>query len=210
MFVHLNTHSVFSKMSGTATVQEIVAAAKKERFSHLALTEVNGMYGFIHFVQYAKDAGILPIAGANIITPRSDIILLAENQKGYENLCRLVSKVHHEPEIAANDLFSVHRDGLFVLAHLESDLAELVHLFPVSHLFVELRPGVEEHEARSLAEKFGLEIVATGDVYFLKKEDHRSHKILRAIANNTTLSHLSESDYKNPFRIFLKFNYPHC
>jgi len=202
MFTHLNTHSIYSKMSGTASFEEILRQAKKLNFSHLAMTEINGMYGFIRFVQTAKEYGIQPIAGTNIITPDIDLILLAENQTGYENICRLLSMVHDDHQITIQALFQSYRHGLFVLSHREETLTELVKTFPASHLFVELRPTITEQHAKKLAKRFGIEIVATGDVYFLDESDQSSHKILRAIEKNTTLSQLAADDIKDKYHYF--------
>ncbi|MCH7762185.1 MAG: DNA polymerase III subunit alpha [Candidatus Marinimicrobia bacterium] len=202
MFAHLNTHSIYSKMSGTATFQEILRRAKEFNFSHVAMTETNGMYGFIRFVQTAKDFGIQPIAGTNIITPGFDIILLAENQTGYENICRLLSMVHDEPKITIRTLFQKHQDGLFVLSHQQGTISELVKIFPSSHLFVELRPAITEQRAMKIAKQFGIDMVATGDVYFLEKSDQKSHKILRAIDKNATLSQLTKDDIKDKYHYF--------
>ncbi len=202
MFAHLNTHSIYSKMSGTAPFEKILHRAKEYHFTHLAITETNGMYGFIRFIQTAKDFGIKPIAGTNIITPGFDIILLAENQTGYENICRLLSRVHDEPAIPIHLLFQTFRDGLFVLSYRESVLKELVKIFPSSHLFMELRPMVSEQYATRVAKQFTIDIVATGDVYFLDQQDYFSHKILRAIDKNTTLSQLRKEDVKGKHHYF--------
>src|SRR3990172_7077603 len=83
MSSHLNVHSTYSKMSGTASPQVLIEQARACRMSHLALTEVNGLWGFIRFVQQARDNGILPIAGANVITEKDEAVLLVETQKGY-------------------------------------------------------------------------------------------------------------------------------
>jgi len=82
MFVHLNTHSTYSKMRGTASPQALLTQAKAAHQTHLALTEVNGLWGFIRFVQWAREVGIQPIAATNLLTPNFDLILLAENQYG--------------------------------------------------------------------------------------------------------------------------------
>ncbi|MCH8070027.1 MAG: DNA polymerase III subunit alpha [Candidatus Marinimicrobia bacterium] len=164
----------------------------------MALTEVNGLWGFIRFVQHAKAAEIHPIAGANLITADGEAILLAENQTGYENLCRIISKVHEDDTFPIAKVLRNHSEGLFVLSHHEETLNALSRFLPDSHLFVELRPGVSEAEARRMAKKFHLETVATGDVYFLTREDHTAHRILRAIENNTTLTHLDPKECKSP------------
>ena len=185
MFTSLNTHSIFSKMRGTASLRELLAQAVKYRMSHLALTEVNGIWGFIRFVQFAREFNIQSIAGVNIITDYDDVILLVENQQGYENMCRIISDVHDSRDVHVADLLKSRHDGLFVLAHEKHVLKKLVKLIPDTHLFVELRPGVEERTSKGLAKQFQLEIVATGDVYFLSPEDQPAYKVLR------TIEHLS-------------------
>lgn len=197
MFIHLNIHSNFSQMRGTATQQSLLTQAKKYGMQHLVLTETNGVWGFIRFVQHAKAADILPIAGTNIITAKDDVILLVENQTGYENLCRAISKVHDDNQQSLSSILSAGYSGLFFLAHQEKVLNELSQYIPDTNLFVELRPGVTETRAQQLAKRFKLEIVATGDVYFLKPEDQKAHRILRAIENNTTLSQLDPQEVKN-------------
>ena len=175
MFAHLNTHSVYSKMSGTATPGQLVARAESDRLSHIAFTEVNGLWGFIRFVQTAREQGILPIAGTNLITETGEAVLLAETQKGYENICFILSALHDYPDTSIHSLLESHRQDIFVLAYKEKTLKELSRLIPASHLFVELRPGIQELHARRLARQFGLETVVTGDVYFLHPDDAHTH-----------------------------------
>ncbi|MFC1527992.1 DNA polymerase III subunit alpha [Candidatus Neomarinimicrobiota bacterium] len=197
MFTHLNVHSNFSQMRGTATQQSLLAQTKKQGMRYLALTETNGVWGFIRFVQHARAADILPIAGANIITAKDDVILLVENQTGYENLCRAISKVHNDDKQPLSKILSAGYSGIFFLAHQEKALNELSQFIPDTNLFVELRPGITEIRVQQLAKQFKLEIVATGDVYFLNPEDQKSHLVLRAIENNTTLSQIDSKEVKN-------------
>ena len=184
-------------MRGLATQQALLTHAKKYGMSHLALTDTNGIWGFIRFVQHAKAADVKPIAGANIITDKDDVILLVENQPGYENLCRAISKVHDDDKQPLSEILSAGYSGLFFRAHQEKTLNELSQFIPDTNLFVELRPGTTEIRAQQLAKQFKLEIVATGDVYFLKPEDQKAHLVLRAIENNVTLSTLNLKDVKN-------------
>lgn len=148
MFIHLNVHSQFSPMRGTASQQALISAARKQHMSHLALTEVNGLWGFIRFVQHCHAANIAAIAGANVITAGHEFVLLVENQRGYENLCRILSAVHENAALSPDTLLDQRTSGLFVLAHREDTLRRLAALVPDTHLFVELRPGVEERAAR--------------------------------------------------------------
>lgn len=198
MFVHLNVHSVFSAMQGTATQEALISRALRCGMHSIALTETNSLRGFIRFVQKCHDAGIRPIAGTHLVTQDDDAILLAENQGGYENISRVLTKRYRDGEKAdIRDMLERSFAGIFVLSHSQKTLNKLLPLIPASHLFVELRPGCREKETHRLAKELALEIVATGDVYFLKPEDHQSHRILRAIDRNTTLDRLEPSSVKS-------------
>jgi error-prone DNA polymerase len=168
-------------MRGLTPQRTFIAQSKKMGMTHLALTETNGLWGFIRFVQHARDADILPVAGANILTLQDDVIVLAENQTGYENLCRVLSNVHDDETLPFADILKQNLSGLFILSHQKNTLKQLIRFVPNSHLFVELRPGITESQAHKLSKTFNLEIVATGDVYFLQPEDWQAHRILRAI-----------------------------
>ncbi len=202
MLTHLNVHSHFSAMRGLASQQELLSAAREQGARYLALTEVNGLWGFIRFVQHANAAGIKPIAGTNILTDNMDLVLLAENSAGYANLCRIISAVHDDESIAIDKLIEPYASGLFILAHRESNLQALAPLIKSSHLFVELRPGISETRARNLSQQFNIECVVTDDVYFMQPKDQPAHKVLRAIDKNTTLAELTEKDFKSPAHYF--------
>lgn len=188
MFTHLNVHSHYSRMWGTASLPALLTAARNCGQRYLAITEVNGLWGFVRFVQHAHAAGICPIAGVNLMSAGEDVIALAENQTGYENLCQAVSTVHDGEQTSIADVLKGKTSGLFVLAHQKTVLKMLSRFIPNSHLFVELRPDMPEQRGHALAKKFNLEIVVTGDVYFLKPEDTETHRTLRAIDNNIVLS----------------------
>ena len=202
MFTHLNAHSIYSKMRGTIPLMKLITRAKDLHMSHMALTEVNGLWGFIRFVQLAKEQGIKPIAGTNLVTAMDDIILLVENQTGYENMCRIISRVHNDPDVSISNLLKPLYSGLFILAHQDNVLQSLATFIPNSHLFVELRPSITEAQARILANTYQLEIIASGDVYFMSKEDYHTHRILRAIDRNTTLSQLPPDNTKDQRHFF--------
>jgi error-prone DNA polymerase len=153
-------------------------------------------------VQFAREFNIQPIAGVNLITDHDDIILLVENQQGYENMCRIISRVHNDPDVSISNLLRPLYSGLFILAHQNNVLQSLATFIPNSHLFVELRPSITEAEARILANTYQLEIIASGDVYFMSKEDYHTHRILRAIDRNTTLSQLPPDNTKDQRHFF--------
>ena len=90
MFIHLNVHTNYSKMYSANTFRDYLHAVKKLNMPYLAITEVNGLWGFIHFINLAKDYGIKPIAGTNIITNKHEALILVETQSGFSNLCRIL------------------------------------------------------------------------------------------------------------------------
>ena len=76
-------------MKGLLSIEEIIKFIDNQGMDSVALTDVNGLWGFINFVKECNVNNISPIAGVNLITERDDVVLLAENQEGYKNICRL-------------------------------------------------------------------------------------------------------------------------
>ena len=111
MFVHLNTHSIYSKMRGLLSLTDLMNTTKSYGMDTLALTDVNGLFGFIRFVQHCHDAGITAIAGVNLMTSTDEIIILVENQYGYENLCQIISSVHDNPGQDISDILKKRLSG---------------------------------------------------------------------------------------------------
>ena len=196
MFIHLNTHSVYSPMSGLLSLNDLMDLSKNSSMAKIALTDVNGLWGFIRFVQHARNKKISPIAGVNIITPVDEVVILVENQNGYENLCRIISAVHRNLNQPIINIVKDKTIGLFFLSFNEKTLKSLKKVVPSTHLFVELRPGFQEQVIYNLGQKLKLEVVVTGDVYFKSRNDHSTHLTLRAIYHNTTRYNLKGSQYK--------------
>ncbi|MCH8024861.1 MAG: PHP domain-containing protein, partial [Candidatus Marinimicrobia bacterium] len=67
MFIHLNVHSQTSPMRGTAPSEALLDRAQALGMTHLALTDVNGLWGFIRFVQHAEREGVKAICGAHVL-----------------------------------------------------------------------------------------------------------------------------------------------
>ena len=193
--VHLNVHSVYSEMRSALSINDLMALAQSHHKESLALTDVNTIRGFIHFVHSAKDRDIAPIAGVNLITNIDEAVILAENRTGYENICRLITDRYNNPNRSVAELIRQRYSGLFILTYQSSLIKRLRSFIPDTHLFIELRPGVKESAMQKLSKTYKLEIVATGDVYFKDSSDSTSHRVLRAINNNTTLKKLNGPIY---------------
>ena len=120
-------------MRGLLSLPDLVDLSHSYGIDTLALTDVNGMWGFIRFVQHCKNAGLSPIAGTNLITEKDEALLFAASQYGYENICRSVSAVHNDPNQFIADILKKRCTGLFVLSHHEPTLKKLIEMDVVSH-----------------------------------------------------------------------------
>jgi error-prone DNA polymerase len=190
-FVHLHIHSTYSPMSGVSSLEELCTVTRQQGTSALALTDTNGLYGAIRFIEQAKQHGLRPILGAELATDYHRAVLLAKTPDGYANLCRLLSERHGTPSF--NFLLSVsrYRDGLIVIT--DDEVALTVWAKESRHdLYIELTPGPSMHETLCFSRHTGLPPVATNRVHFAHANDFATHRLLRAIALNTTLSRLTD------------------
>ena len=181
-------------MRGLLPVDQLIQLSKSNGMESLALTDVNCLSGFINFVKHCNSMDVNPIAGANLIKKNEDIVILVENQIGYENLCRIISKLYDRKDQKISDIIASHFSGLFILTEKYSILKQLNSVVANTHLFVELRPGGSESEARKLAKKLKLEVVATGNVYFHNMKDYESYLILQAINKNTKIDNVKKEN----------------
>ncbi|SNB45880.1 DNA polymerase III subunit alpha [Geobacter sp. DSM 9736] len=213
MFCHLHTHSAFSPNWGIHSPEALCAAAKEMGMVSLALTDRNGLYAIPRFVNAAREAGIAPIIGSEAVTPEHRALLLARNETGYANLCRLVSDLHCRKDFNLPSAVSQYRNGLIVI----SDDRRLLWHFrqDIENIFVELSPGHSMHTALATARELKLPPVATSRAVFLQPGDLHLQRVLRAIHLNTKLSRLkseecaTESDSLHHPEKMAEF-YPHC
>ena len=188
-FIHLHVHSNYSLLAGVSSLEDLCVTAQAQGADTLALTDTNGLYGAIRFVEVAKRTGLKPILGAELVHERHRAVLLAKTTDGYANLCRLLSARHSD---SAFDLISAvtrYARGLIVLS---DDATALIAWKKrrLHNLYVELTPGALMHEAVALSRRTKLPPVATNRVYFVRREQFDLHRILRAIALTKTLSQL--------------------
>jgi error-prone DNA polymerase len=188
-FVHLHVHSDYSPMQGVSSLETLCRAARRQGFGTMALTDTNGLYGAIRFLELAKQEQVKPILGAELTSGGRRALLLAKTPGGYANLCRLLSERHCSPSFEFVEAVARHRDGLIVAtddgAALEAWAADRR-----DDLYVELTPGPLLQEALQLSRRKGLPPLATNRVCFARPDDFATHRLLRAIALNTTLSRL--------------------
>src|SRR3982751_5224029 len=138
-FVQLHVHSSYSPMAGIPSLPALCLAAQQHGASALALTDTNGLYGSIRFVQLAREAGLHPILGTELLHDGHRAVLLARTADGYANLCRLISARHCDGDFELIAAVRTHRHGLIILS---DDLAAVQQWKHDSRddLFVELTP----------------------------------------------------------------------
>ncbi|WP_018880576.1 DNA polymerase III subunit alpha [Thioalkalivibrio sp. ALE30] len=219
-FVHLRVHSEYSLVDGLVRLKPLVKAVVDGGMPAVAVTDHCNLFGLVKFYRAAIAQGVQPIIGADVLVrdARADgslarMTLLAQNDPGYRNLTRLISRAWQEgqekgiPRVdcawldaAAEGLIALSGgiDGLFVngsgtaRALLAEDLEPWMRRFP-GRFYFELvrsdRPGEEAwiEQALAAAEAFDLPVVATNDVRFLRPEDFEAHEARVCIHDGVTL-----------------------
>ncbi len=227
-FVHLHVHSEYSLLDGACRINALVERAKALGQPAIAITDHGVMYGAVDFYKAAKKAGIKPIIGCEVyVAARSrhdkqhgidnehaHLVLLCENEIGYQNLIALVSAgftegFYGKPRID-RELLEQHHDGLIALsaclagqiprALLGGDYdkakriaADYAALFGKDHFYIELQDhGIPEQKRITpglcrLAHELSLPLVCTNDAHYITKEDAHVQKVLLCIQTGTTL-----------------------
>jgi len=201
-FVHLHAHSAYTFLDGASTPEALVDAAAEQGMDALALTDTHGLYGAVRFWGYAKERGLRPIFGCEIVvrdlSGGERLVLLAKDRQGWTSLCRIVSaaQLAGEKTKPRATFEMVERDaaGLFALIETEDPvtLAQLAGVFGDS-LYQELvdrwGPNDETRCDRlaALAAEHGIGTVVTNDVRYARAEGRRLHDVMRCIDLGTTL-----------------------
>ncbi|HKX12617.1 MAG TPA: DNA polymerase III subunit alpha, partial [bacterium] len=175
-------------------LETLCAAARAAGMKSLALTDVDGLYGWVEFVQCCRHFGLRPICGVDLRGPDARAVLLAKDRIGYRRICRLISDKHLDPNFSLGPSLAADRGGLAILSRDADWLGELAKKDGPQDLYVEILPLEENSPQLRSARRLGLPIVASNDVYFLERADHRRHRMLRAIDGNTKLSRLGPAD----------------
>jgi DNA-directed DNA polymerase III PolC len=215
MFTHLHTHTHFSFGLGVSSPEVLAQAAAERGFNTLACTDTNGVYGAVEFQRSCDAVGVRPILGAHLVAGGQEVVALAIDERGWGALCRAITQVHwsdkavtlSDPERSEGDrrgaqgdkrslsaLLANDREGLILLSRDIGFLEEILRLSGTQNLYAELRPGRRRHETLAAARRLGLPAVATNGVVAAKIEDWSRHRLLRAIALNTTLSALPSEE----------------
>lgn len=228
MFTHLHLHSEYSLLDGFARIKPLIQEVKKLGMTSVAITDHGVMFGVVDFYKEAIKHGIKPIIGCEVYTSARSytekestydknsghLVLLAKNNKGYQNLIKLVSEgyvngFYYKPRIDY-DLLEQHKDGLIVLsACLAGDIQQallyddyksakkralyLKDLFG-EDFYLELQDHNMPEQKKvnlqllKLSRETHIELVATNDVHYLNKSDAAIHDILLCIQTGKNIS----------------------
>jgi DNA polymerase-3 subunit alpha len=229
-FIHLHNHSEYSILDGGIGVSDLVDAAFKHKMPAVALTDHGNIFGAVGFFKEAKNKGIKPILGCEVyVAPRSrfdkrvdgkesihfHLLLLVKDEKGYRNLCHLITKgylegFYYRPRID-KEILAQHSQGLIALSsclkgevsfllgkglekEAEETAAQYASIFSPGNYYIELQDhGLKLQQEVNpllvrLARKLNLPLVATNDVHYYHKDDAESHEVLLCIQTNKKIS----------------------
>jgi error-prone DNA polymerase len=194
--IPLNVKSHYSLMQGVNSPKQLCQAAARMGYDRLALTDVDNLYGMWNFICACQREGLRPIIGAEVSDPVSGsrALCLVENDSGYGNLCRLLTRRHTKEAFDLEKDLPARAAGLTVLAR-DAGLLETWHAQGVrvaANMPVKPLPG--SHALCCRARYLGVPVVATPGSFFLDPKEWPVHRLLRAIDRNTVLSNLPAED----------------
>ena len=229
-FAHLHVHTEYSLLDGSNKIKEYVARVKELGMNSAAITDHGVMYGVIDFYREARKQGINPILGCEVyVAPNSrfdrevtggddryyHLVLLAENNEGYENLTKIVSKgfvegYYYKPRVDKELLRTCHKGIIALSACLAGEVPryltkgmyeeakdralEYQEIFGKGNYFLELQDhGIPDQQLvnqqlMKLSQETGIELVATNDVHYTYADDAKAHDILLCIQTGKKLS----------------------
>ena len=237
-FTHLHVHTEYSLLDGSSKINEITARAKELGMDSIAITDHGVMYGVIDFYRAAKNIGIKPILGCEVyVAPGSrfdkeagmsedryyHLVLLAENNTGYANLMKIVSKgfvdgFYYKPRVDY-EVLSEYHEGIICLSaclagevqkYLQRGLYEeacksALHyqeIFGKGNYFLELQDhgipeqGFVNQQLIRMSNELGIELVATNDIHYTYADDAAAHDVLLCIQTGKKVSDTDRMRYE--------------
>ena len=237
-FVHLHVHTEYSLLDGMSRISEIAEHAKSLGMDSLAITDHGAMFGVVDFYKACNKAGIKPIIGCEVYTAArtlydkeidkdrnsGHLILLAENQTGYKNLVKIVSKsyvdgFYFKPRVD-KELLRRHSEGLICLSGClignvsrmiinndyegaKAEALELRNIFGENNFFLEVQNHFLEPDQKvieglkRLSDETGIPLVATNDMHYIRREDAKAQDILICIQTQTNIDEENKMRFEN-------------
>lgn len=237
-FAHLHVHTEYSLLDGSNKIKEYVSRVKELGMNSAAITDHGVMYGVIDFYREARKQGIKPILGCEVyVAPNSrfdretaggesryhHLVLLAENNTGYANLMKIVSRgftegYYYKPRVD-KDLLRQYHEGIIALSaclagevqrYLSRGLTEEAKkvaleyqdIFGKGNFFLEMQDhGITEQQLVNqrqiqLSKETGIELVVTNDIHYTYAEDAKPHDILLCIQTGKKLDDENRMRYE--------------
>jgi len=194
--IPLTVRSSYSLMWGTSYVKQVCLAAKRLGYTRLALTDTDNLYGLWPFLRTCRHEGLTPMVGAEVTDSKRKqrAVCLVEDQAGYRNLCRLLTRRHMDADFDLQAVLPNYAAGLVVLTQ-SADLLHTWHAAGVTAAAaLPRKPLPPTHALCRTAKHLGIPLVATPGSFFLHPQDAAVHRLLRAIDRNTCLSRLAADD----------------
>ncbi len=238
-FAHLHVHTEYSLLDGSNKIRECISRVKELGMDSVAITDHGVMFGVIDFYRAAKAEGIRPILGCEVyVAPGSrfdkeaagsgddryyHLVLLAENDLGYHNLIKIVSKgftegYYYKPRVDLEVLREFHEGIIALSACLAGEVQRNImrgmyeegkaaafryqEIFGEENFFLELQDhGMQEQKLVNqsllrLSQETGIELVATNDVHYTYAEDEKPHDMLLCIQTGKKLSDENRMRYE--------------
>ena len=236
-FTHLHLHTQYSLLDGSGRINELIAHAKEQGMNSLSITDHGVMYGAVEFYKEAKKQGIKPIIGCEVYVTAGSrfdkekssenryyhLILLCENNKGYSNLMKLVSRgftegFYYKPRIDEELLRGYHEGLIASSACLGGEVSRNLNMgmyeeakkaalkyeeiFGKGNFFLELQDhGYPEQKTVNaglirLSSELGIPLIATNDVHYTYAEDAEPHDILLCIQTGKTVQDQDRMKYE--------------
>ena len=228
-FTHLHVHTEYSLLDGASKIKELVARTKELGMDSIAITDHGVMYGVIDFYRACREVGIKPIIGCEVyVAPGSrfdrevgrgedryyHLVLLAENDLGYHNLMKIVSRgftegYYYKPRVDMEVLREFHEGVIALSACLAGEVAVQIRrgflaeareaalryldIFGEGNYFLELQDhGIPDQtvvntELLKMHEGLGIPLVATNDIHYVNAKDWEAHDFLLCIQTNKKL-----------------------
>jgi DNA polymerase III subunit alpha len=228
-FVHLHMHTMYSLLDGAIRLDALFARAKDYGMHSVAITDHGTMFNVLEFYQKALKAGIKPIIGCECyVAPRTmadktpldakgvgHLVLLAQNQEGYRNLCKLATVAqtegfYYRPRIDKTVLAAHHQGLIAMSACLHGEIPTLIKtgqmekaeavvrfyqkLFGENNFFLEVQNnGIAIQDTvnqalREMSARLAVPLVASNDCHYLNKEDVRAHDVLLCVQTGKTVN----------------------
>jgi DNA polymerase-3 subunit alpha/error-prone DNA polymerase len=184
-------------MWGTCSPADIGAAARQRGYDRIALTDTDNLYGLWSFLKTCEHEKVTPIVGSEVTDPATGhrAVCIVENNQGYRNLCRLITRRHTDKTFDLKSAMPVFAKGLIVITSFSELLYDWYEAGVTVAAGVLRKPNSNAVRLRKMSQYLGVPMVAAPANFFLDPEDEIIHRVLRAIELNTSLSRLTPKKF---------------